>query len=632
VTGAQRRRRLFPLLAITAVSVALDAHLAGGKGAWLILGVALGIGLVGHVSFFTPDRGRSESLLRTLAPLALPALVVAMVGTVEQPKWLQLLAGVLGIAIGWGCFVVPDTPRTKVTLAWERAEVARLARWGSLLTAVGAVPAVLLYFLLRDSIYLRDRGGFAGVLFLLAIFLWVGVAGARLVAYCTSWARIVVAALLLGALGALAFYAGLLPGDPSPATPVPTLVLAGAALVACVAAWFIDDGPQPPRGALEEKHADVAASLGLGAALLASAALAAAAVIGLVRTADPGSDRDAPKLGSLGPVTVRSYPDILDESQRALAAKYYPVLALSVHQRWAPTPVEYYLPDVTLTGPGTRIEGPTLDQLPKSCARGFDEACYTLTLTGCREGEPECAPDSDFSASGGRSVYVRVEPLKHAVNLRPPFGGTARPLTTIVQYWLFYIYDRWSQRALTGRLTQQHQGDWEVVTLGFTAGKNEPEPLFVGYSAHCAGTVLPWRDVQLASTGEARTHPLVAVAEGSQANYPKVRQAHAPDWIGCQGRPKGLLSLVGYSSNIRDITEYGRLWYPTELIPAAAGEPPMSFPGTWGENDRTELTVAETRTLDVRRGPRSPPLQGSWKNPVEAIFCKDYRGAKCMHP
>jgi hypothetical protein len=214
------------------------------------------------------------------------------------------------------------------------------------------------------------------------------------------------------------------------------------------------------------------------------------------------------------------------------------------------------------------------------------------------------------------------------VSLRPPYGQPGKPLTTIVQYWFFYRYDRWTQRALTGRLTQEHQGDWENVTLGFAP---QEQPLFVAYSAHCAGTVLPWNAVPIASVGGPRTHPLVAVAEGSQANYPQVKQAHVPDWIGCQGRPKGLLSLVSYSSNVRDVTEYGRLWYPTELIPAQANKPPMSFPGTWGEDDRTTVKVSRTRTLDVRRGPESPPLQPSWSDPLEAIFCGDYKGAKCMH-
>jgi hypothetical protein len=605
----------------------VDVVAANGKGAWLIAGIAIGFALIGHVRWLTPALPRSDSLARNLAPLALPLLTVAMIGTVEQAKWLQLLAGSLGIVVGWGCFVAPDAKRTAATLTWEHERVRELARLGFKLFAIAALVGFALWLWLRDSVYIRDRGGLAGVAFLMAMFMWVVVAGVlRLVAYARSWARAVVSAMLVGTLVALLIYAGIVPGDRSPASPVAMLAFTGAALLAWIAAWFVDAGRSPLGGPLGEKRADVAASVGLGAALLASGALAFAAVLGLIRTADPGDDRQRPTLAQVVPTSVRPYPAIFSADDRNLAKNYFPVLALTVHERWAPMATEYYLPDVTMTGPGDDIRGPTLDQLPATCPTGTGEACYTLSLPDCHDGEPSCAPDTDFDRTAGRAMYVRIERLRHELSLPRPFGSRGRRLATIVQYWMFYRYDRWSQRALTGRLTQQHQGDWENVTLGFDPGDH---PLFVAYSAHCAGTVRPWGKVRTIAI-EKHKHPLVGVAEGSQANYPKVNQAHTPDWLGCQGRPKGLLSLIGYASNIRDLTEYGRLWYPTELIPARADKPPMSFPGTWGEDDRTELMVARPRTLDMRRGPKSPPLQPSWRDPVGTIFCGDYAGAKCM--
>jgi hypothetical protein len=119
----------------------------------------------------------------------------------------------------------------------------------------------------------------------------------------------------------------------------------------------------------------------------------------------------------------------------------------------------------------------------------------------------------------------------------------------------------------------------------------------------------------------------VAVAEGSQANYPNATVGHAPDWIGCGGRPKGLMTLVSYASNIRDKTEYGRFWYPKTLIAVNRDTPPMSFVGRWGEEDRMDVKLAETRSFKLPGAPASPPLQGSWTDPMETIFCGDYKGA-----
>jgi hypothetical protein len=213
------------------------------------------------------------------------------------------------------------------------------------------------------------------------------------------------------------------------------------------------------------------------------------------------------------------------------------------------------------------------------------------------------------------------------VALRRPFNGSGA-LSKLLQYWFFYRYDRWDQPVLAGRLIQQHQGDWEVVSIGVS---DADVPLFVAYSAHCGGIVEPWRHgVQLAKSNGMRTeHPLVATAEGSQANYPRADQHRAPDIVGCQGGPRSTARVLAFASHIRDETAYGWLWYPAELIPVNDTTPPMSYPGTWGEDDRTEWRVGETRTLDSRSGPLTPRLQAVWYDPVKAIFCGHYDNGTC---
>src|SRR3954469_8707373 len=157
MTRAQRLRRILTPAAIAAVAIAVDVELADEKGAWLIGGIAIGFTLIVNVPWFTPDLARSEALARTLAPLALPLLVVGMIGTVEQAKWLQLVAGVVGIAVGWGCFIVPENPRPQATLDWNHKgvqELMKLVRSGFGLAAGATIVAALVFLGFQDSVFI----------------------------------------------------------------------------------------------------------------------------------------------------------------------------------------------------------------------------------------------------------------------------------------------------------------------------------------------------------------------------------------------------------------------------------------------------------------------------------------------
>src|SRR5205085_12621349 len=73
---------------------------------------------------------------------------------------------------------------------------------------------------------------------------------------------------------------------------------------------------------------------------------------------------------------------------------------------------------------------------------------------------------------------------------RPKIGKEL--VSTLVEYWLFYPYDRWQAPTAMGLLTQQHEADWEAVVVGF----GRDRPLFVAYSAHCGGTWVGWRKAE----------------------------------------------------------------------------------------------------------------------------------------
>jgi hypothetical protein len=204
----------------------------------------------------------------------------------------------------------------------------------------------------------------------------------------------------------------------------------------------------------------------------------------------------------------------------------------------------------------------------------------------------------------------------------PPFGARAE---TLIQYWFFYPYDEWIAPVAGGQLVQRHAGDWEAVTIGL----GESEPLFAAFSQHCGGRWWFWKDVVVSEDSRPRTHPLVGVAVGSHANYQRAETARAPDWSTCKGISGEAVELLTYTWNIRDRTDNDWELLPGELVPVSPNTWPMTFPGTWGEEDITEFKGLATKRLSTGKGPRTPTGQPLWKEPMRRIFCHPaWRGPK----
>jgi hypothetical protein len=175
------------------------------------------------------------------------------------------------------------------------------------------------------------------------------------------------------------------------------------------------------------------------------------------------------------------------------------------------------------------------------------------------------------------------------------------------------------------------------VTLGLS---DAATPVFLAYSEHCGGTWRNWNQIETAPS--APLHPLVAVAKGSHANYVSTDERRSPDWASCGGGlPKGFLNLISYASNIRDETTFGTdiPYSDLHLIRATLKEPPMSFPGTWGANDRTTLENERTQVLKSGSAPATPTYQPLWQDPLVTIFCGAHweppsgdSGTRCKTP
>jgi hypothetical protein len=290
----------------------------------------------------------------------------------------------------------------------------------------------------------------------------------------------------------------------------------------------------------------------------------------------------------------------------SLAVTFSPELRFHPAEHWFPTSVAWFLKNAT----------------PHRDLRRCLHICYELR---CDDADGACA-ESGLSAP---TVYVRVMSGGNWPDTEVP--DVLRPGWVLLQYWFFYNYDSLRMPVIT----QWHQGDWEQVTVGLSITDAKATPRFVVYSEHCAGVVLPWSRVEI---GRGRTHPLVFVARGSHANYPRrvdapIRQLNCslgltpPRYLGVgdlffssvlHGRDVEV--PVGYVFGIRDRTgSEQRPGY--KLQPLRPGDEIEEFHGFWGRDNNLKLWLGSPRAAGD--GPHSPPDQPASRRPGRDMLCND---------
>jgi hypothetical protein len=637
-----------------------------------VLGVGLGASaaslLVRRSVSLVPLATPVISLFITLRPLFLPIVAGLVVGLVNLGGLVLLIGAALLSFVALWLLVLPERGQVRQAGIWDQPQVRGTRTVLALLLVGYAVFAVV--FGSKRS--LESIGGPAAVFLILALALWLLAFGLRLLSHASSWLRAAVA--LVVALGGFRLGAavGFAPFGDFIARNLsfldwllPVLVLAlisveGVLDVIAVARGEDSNAREPttdmPRlvrrirdGGLGDASVGLFQGLGLGLTLLGSGVLLLSAWIGLGETDQPGTrtttERAMPAEEAKPPPAPSSYT-----GNEVLAAAYAPVLALTRDERWSPIAYNEYAQEATLSGPMPKrlTKGASAsEKLTMSCPRLSSAPCFRLSIH-CPKGEADCNghdehPDrGDVGLHKEGAVYVRVvrradeEKLEEQRNVEhvrksdrwPAMvfrneGPYAEQFSILLQYWYFYRYDEWETHVFAGKLVQRHEGDWEAVTIGLS----DTEPLFVAYSAHCAGTWAPWEEAELSDRLGGRTHPLIAVAEGSHANYPRADQKRSPDWAGCQGAPAGTTTLLSYASNIRDKTEYGWEWYPEAggIHVVSESEAPMSFPGYWGASEGTTLYgFFKTTKLGEGHGPETPSEQPLWRSPVTKIFCGNY--------
>jgi hypothetical protein len=602
------------------IRLAVAGVLFAGLAGWLLpetgLPIAVGFALAAFALVGWPlFRAALDPLLdlvRAVRPLVLPLIVIVAGGTIESPPLVQLLVTGLAAIVGWRLAIAPERERAwqvLVNAEWTPARFGPKSTYGGTATIGLGLAAVVAFAFLPALDAFEERGGLSTFLFTCAAGLWFAALALRLFGFANTVLRGFVAVLvLLAALRGLMFV-GLLPLheeiraagilDPGWFLLVALLATLAAGVLQVAHRRATVDSPGriaarlsgPDRLHQRTVQQDTRAkvnAVGLGAATLAALTLLGAIVAGKFEFGGETA-------GARSAMPAKAPSLVTDDAE--LAETYMPVLAFTEGQRWKPIRVDGYLRQAILIGPhGGEREIDGLSDLRRHCPGLTPIPCYHLTIR-CKEGGEPCAQalDPDEIPVGRRIedgvTYVRVvradsPPKDGTANVFRDVGPYGEDLSILIQYWFFYYYDDWRRPVLAGELIQQHEADWEAVMVGLS----DERPLFVAYSSHCGGSWTSWEKVRVDEELQPGTRPLVAVAEGSQANYPDADQDRAPDWVGCSKKlPRGTAGLVSYASNIRDDTGYAWRWEPQAAIPVDATTPPMSFPGTWGRNERVEL-------------------------------------------
>jgi hypothetical protein len=146
-----------------------------------------------------------------------------------------------------------------------------------------------------------------------------------------------------------------------------------------------------------------------------------------------------------------------------------------------------------------------------------------------------------------------------------------------LQYWFFYYYN---DKAFLG--FGVHEGDWEMVQVGLDR-RGKPEAMT--FAQHEHGERCSWMQVDK----HARTHPIVYVARGSQASYPRPGRHRAPI---VPDNADGKGAEISPTLELLDDRQPG--W--------------VGWGGRWGSTRAS--SIAESNS------PRGPKQHGQWADPA----------------
>jgi hypothetical protein len=219
-------------------------------------------------------------------------------------------------------------------------------------------------------------------------------------------------------------------------------------------------------------------------------------------------------------------------------------------------------------------------------------------LGGRRYADKGKVTDTDYlDAAGNDYVLAARELHANPDYANRCYGHVARQEDrAFLQYWFFYY---WNNKAFLG--FGLHEGDWEMVQIGLAANGR---PKTMTFAQHDHAERCRWRDVE-----KVGRRPVVYVARGSQASYPRPGRHRAPivpdnaDGQGAEISP--LVEVLGDRSPS---------W--------------NSWPGRWGSSRARNIAESDS--------PRGPKLHDQWSAPgdfeSDAVERDDLRGLVMGQP
>ncbi len=188
----------------------------------------------------------------------------------------------------------------------------------------------------------------------------------------------------------------------------------------------------------------------------------------------------------------------------------------------------------------------------------------------------------------------------------------------VIQYWFFYAFNDF-RTAVRG--TNNHEGDWERISIYLAQEDGQWRPRYAAYSAHHSQQTRAWQDIVCAD--EAREHPVVYVARGSHACYfePAVYQ------LGL-----GLFGVNDYA--LGDGQEIGPGGWSGPRVLTETEPDWLFFDGFWGAYIR-DLLMRENAPrgplYTIEPGSHRPRSRQSWYDPRRWAGLACAGGTDCDH-
>lgn len=256
--------------------------------------------------------------------------------------------------------------------------------------------------------------------------------------------------------------------------------------------------------------------------------------------------------------------------------KFAPLLVLQDGERYGLAHPDAFIADASLRwsrlGPNaTVMEGRQIDaeRLGATCTQ-IDAGCYRYGKWTSRDFTRPHDDNRSRVTRGGNGFYLDAssEGRRGAADAPVFFERTTNAIT----YWFFYAY------SYPGKVTRRevpldvlgHEGDWERITVILGEGGS---PVAVNYHQHDESTRISWQETCKTNRNTARcqsdgTHPVVFVAKGSHASYPKA------------GMTRECLAGVFCSVDIHQEGETRATW--RRSLGNVTVEPWYGFGGAWG--------------------------------------------------